>query len=361
MAEKTNRFKESNKDIGKSSKDKLDKLNKSVKDDWSDEDIDLEELLPPGSLDIKSRILEAKPNFVQKCGLININFNNMFLNPTTDESSLAIIGIDGQAALDIVTGKGGNVLGDVGNLGPSLMEQGKQMLINGMPTVLDPEMPMMIADLMAFVAQDLVTQIINYLTSRFSKYISPDFVPSLVSDSLMLALDVTQENLKTPDEILKELKEDAKKSLENKNKEEGDKKKNDMITNFGGYLAMAKDEINKVVGMIPQEVIDAIGKYAYIDINYTLEQVSSLYQLYLKKGIVTADKYVQFAEGVAFDFLYAQSQNVGLEAAELANELQRQALDKGIKLTMTNQSKLIIAAQALINKSIMQIMGLIGG
>ena len=123
------------------------------------------------------------------------------------------------------------------------MEQGKQMLINGMPIVLDPEMPMMIADLMAFVSQDLVTQIINYLTRRFSKYISPDFVPSLVSDSLMLALDVTQENLKTPDEILKELKEDAKKSLENKNKEEGDKKKNDMITNFGGYLGMAKEEI----------------------------------------------------------------------------------------------------------------------
>ena len=349
MAEKTNRFKESNKDISQSSKDKLN-------NDWSDEDIDLEELLPPGSLDIKTRILEAKPNFVQKCGLININFNNMFLNPTTDESSLAIIGIDGQAALDIVTGKGGDVLGDIGNLGPS-----KQMLINGMPTVLDPEMHMMIDDLMAFVAQDLVTQIINYLTRRFSKYISPDFVPSLVSDSLMLALDVTQENLKTPDEILKELKEDAKKSLENKNKEEGDKKKNDMITNFGGYLAMAKEEINKVVGMIPQEVIDAIGKYAYIDINYTLEQVSSLYQLYLKKGIITANKYVQFAEGIAFDFLYAQSQNVGLEAAELANELQRQALDKGIKLTMINQSKLMIAAQALINKSIMQIMGLIGG
>ena len=262
MAKKENRFKQSNKDIGKSSKDKLSKLNESVKNDWSDEDIDLEELLPPGSLDIKTRILEAKPNFVQKCGLININFNNMFLNPTTDESSLAIIGIDGQAALDIVTGKGGDVLGDIGNLGPS-----KQMLINGMPTVLDPEMHMMIDDLMAFVAQDLVTQIINYLTRRFSKYISPDFVPSLVSDSLMLALDVTQENLKTPDEILKELKEDAKKSLENKNKEEGDKKKNDMITNFGGYLAMAKEEINKVVGMIPQEVIEAVGKYAYIDVN----------------------------------------------------------------------------------------------
>ena len=86
MAEKTNRFKESNKDIGKSSKDKLNKLNESVKNDWSDEDIDLEQLLPPGSLDIKTRILEAKANVVQKCGLININFNNMFLHPTTDES-----------------------------------------------------------------------------------------------------------------------------------------------------------------------------------------------------------------------------------------------------------------------------------
>jgi hypothetical protein len=222
-------------------------------------------------------------------------------------------------------------------------------------------MPMMIADLMTFVAQDLLTQIINYLTNRFSKYISPDFVPSLISDAAMMALDVTQENLKKPDEILKELKEEAKKILEDKNKEENDKKQNDMITNFGGYLAMAKEEINKVVGMIPQEVIDAIGKYAYIDINYTLEQVSSLYQLYLKKGIATADKYVQFAEGVAFDFLYAQSQNIGLEAAEFANNLQRQALDKGLKIVMVNQSKLIIAAQSLINKAIMQIMGLLGG
>lgn len=335
-------------DRNKAYREAFKKLNERTKNSWKDELTD-ENIL--SKLNLASRLPEVMPNLIHQSSLIKVDFNQQFLNPYSNESSLINVNIDGVRAAELLKG----------NPIDNIIEIGQDQIINGMKVPLNPETPQMIADLCVWMAQDLLTTVTEYLTSRFQTYISPQYPIMLLGDATKYALDVTQANIKSPDDILKELKEDAKEAIENKSKEKEEKDKKSLITNFGGYLAIAKDEINKVLGQIPPEVIDALGKYIYLGPDYFLIQVQKIYEDLLYKGICTADQYIILAESIGKSFVYDQANNIGLKAAEYLNEAQKQVLDKGIKLTMTQQSALIITAKSMINKAVMQLMGLLGG
>ena len=342
-------------DRNKEYREAFKKLSERTKNSWKKELTD-ENLLK--KLNLSSRLPQAMPNLIRQSSLIKVDFNQQFLNPLSSESSLINVNIDGARAAELLKG---NPIDNVLEMGQNMMGGLQEQIINGMKVPLNPETPQMINDLCIWMAKDLVTTIIEYLTSKFQKYVSPQYPIMLLGDAAKYALDVTQANIKSPDDILKELKEDAKEALENKSKEKEEKDKKSLITNFGGYLAIAKDEINKAVGQIPPEVIDALGKYIYLGPEYFIKQVQKIYEDLLYKGICTADQYIILAESIGKSFVYDQANIIGLQAAEFLNATQKQALDKGIKLTMTQQSALMITAKSLINKAIMQVMGLLGG
>ena len=98
-----------------------------------------------------------------------------------------------------------------------------------------------------------------------------------------------------------------------------------------------------------------------LNILYTRAGQNSRLALLERMRDCTADQYIILAESIASDFVYDQANIVGLKTAEYLNEVQRFALDKAIKLTMTQQSKVMITAKAMINKAVMQVMGLLGG
>ena len=335
-------------DRNKAYREAFKKLNERTKNNWKQELTD-EKLIK--KLNLTSRLPLAMPNLIHQSSLIKVDFNQQFLNPFSSESSLINVNIDGGRVSELLKG----------NPIDSIIEMGQSQIINGMKVPLNPETPQMIADLCVWMTQDLVTTVIEYLTSRFQTYISPQYPVMLLGDAAKYALNVTQANIKSPDDILKELKENAKEAIENKSKEKEEKDKKSLITHFGGYLAIAKEEINKAVGKIPPEVIEALGKYIYLGPEYFLVQVQKIYEDLLFKGICTADQYIILAESIASNFVYNQANNIGLKAAEYLNEAQKFALDKGIKLTMTQQSKVMITAKAMINKAVMQVMGLLGG
>jgi hypothetical protein len=342
-------------DRNKEYREAFKKLNERTKKSWKEELTD-ENLLK--KLNLSSRLPQAMPNLMQQSSLIKVNFNQQFLNPYSSESSLINVNIDGAKAAELLKG---NPIDNVFEMGQDMIGGLKEQIINGMKVPLNPETPNMIKDLCIWMAKDLATTVGEYLMSRFEKYISPEYPIMLLGDATKYALDVTQKNIKSPDEILKELKEDAKESIENKSKEKEEKDKKSLTTNFGGYLAIAKDEINKAVGEIPPEVIDALGKYIYLGPEYFIKQVQKIYEDLLYKGICTADQYILLAESIGRSFVFDQANIVGLKTAEYLNEAQKFMLDKGIKLTMTQQSALMISAKSMINKGVMQLMGLIGG
>jgi hypothetical protein len=335
-------------DRNKEYREAFKKLNERTKSGWKKELTD-ETIL--NKLDLSYRLPQVMPKLIQQCSLIKVNFNQQFLNPYSNESSLVNINIDGSRAAELLKG----------NPIDNIIEIGQDQIINGMKVPLNPETPQMIKDLCIWMAKDLVSTVGEYLTSRFKTYISPEYPIMLLGDATKYSLDVTQANIKSPDVILKELKENAKEAIENKSKEKEEKDKKSLITNFGGYLAIAKDEINNAIGQIPPEVMVALGKYIYLGPDYFINQVQKIYEDLLYKGICTADQYILLAENIASNFVYEQANIAGLKAAEYLNEAQKQVLDKGIKLTMTQQSKVMITAKSLINKAIMQVMGLIGG
>lgn len=342
-------------DRNKAYREAFKKLNERTKNSWKQELTD-ENLIK--KLNLTSRLPLAMPNLIHQSSLIKVDFNQQFLNPFSSESSLINVNIDGGRLSELLKG---NPIDNVIEMGQNMMGGLQEQIINGMKVPLNPETPQMIADLCVWMTQDLVTTVIEYLTSRFQTFISPQYPVMLLGDAAKYALNVTQANIKSPDDILKELKEDAKKAIENKSKEKEEKDKKSLITKFGGYLAIAKEEINKAVGKIPPEVIGALGKYIYLGPEYFINQVQKIYEDLLYKGICTADQYIILAESIASDFVYDQANIVGLKTAEYLNEVQRFALDKAIKLTMTQQSKVMITAKAMINKAVMQVMGLIGG
>lgn len=335
-------------DRNKEYREAFKKLNERTKNSWKQELTD-ENLIK--KLNLSSRLPLIMPNLIRQSSLIKVDFNRQFLNPYSKESSLINVNIDGGRVSELIKG----------NPIDSIIEMGQSQIINGMKVPLNPETPNMITDLCVWMAQDLVTTVIEYLTSRFQVYISPQYPIMLLGDAAKYALNVTQANIKSPDDILKELKENAKEAIENKSKEKEEKDKKSLITHFGGYLAIAKEEINKALGKIPPEVVDALCKYIYFGPEYFLMQVQKIYEDLLYKGICTADQYIILAENIGKSFVYNQANNIGLKAAEYLNEAQKFALDKGIKLTMTQQSKVMITAKAMINKAVMQVMGLLGG
>lgn len=335
-------------DRNKEYREAFKKLNERTKNSWKQELTD-ENLIK--KLNLSSRIPLIMPNLIRQSSLVKVDFNRQFLNPYSKESSLINVNIDGGRVSELLKG----------NPIDSIIEMGQSQIINGMKVPLNPETTQMITDLCIWMAQDLLTTVFEYLTSRFQIYISPQYPIMLLGDAAKYALNVTQANIKSPDDILKELKENAKEAIENKSKEKEEKDKKSLITHFGGYLAIAKEEINKTLGKIPPEVVDALGKYIYFGPEYFLMQVQKIYEDLLYKGICTADQYIILAENIGKSFVYNQANNIGLKAAEYLNEAQKFALDKGIKLTMTQQSKVMITAKAMINKAVMQVMGLLGG
>jgi chemotaxis regulatin CheY-phosphate phosphatase CheZ len=311
-------------------------------------------------------------NYFENPSIFTVNYNDGFLNPFSEESSVININMDGGVIADIMTSAAeGNTI-EFNHIKSTVINQlvgsvlnSTFMQVNGLIQPVMPsrliEIASLAQDTVLFILNDTVQTVLTYISKKTIKYMSPEFVSSLAADVATRTLKVTEENLKTPDEILKELQELAQKRAETQTDEDSKNKLDALITGIGAKLAEIKKKVNDWAASLPIDKIKEVMFWIQNGPEIFLSEITRFYFMGMKKLISIANEGILWIEQKINEYINVAANWTGKKIACLTNELQRQALDKGIKLTMTNQAKIIIAGKALINKSMMQVMGLIGG
>lgn len=271
------------------------------------------------------------PDFKNHCNAIKIDFGNEFIS-------------------------GGVAIGgrEVNILSNSLA------IVNGVQTYLDPKTIQMASSLLIAVISDLITTTIGYTTDKITKYLSPDFVIELATQAAEKSLDIVKENTEPIDVILKKIETNSQEQIEETSEKEKEKSQKKMSEDTQKKIADIKEKLNKTMNDI-EKYTEIVAKYMSISPEEAEFQAKKIVAKYKKMGLDYADKEIEDIEIIVRNWVDEQAEIIGYQLADIANDLQKRVLYVTLSKVAVTKTQLEINASALINKAVMQLMGLIGG
>lgn len=284
------------------------------------------------NINLRDKLKVECPNFMKQCGLSQVDFGTLFLNPY-QEAFIA---------------QGQNIANDAINT------------LNGLQNYLTPEALQSVVEVVQFIITDLIQQVINYCMSVFQSYVSPGFVLGLAQDMVTSSLRYTTENTKDPAKLLEELIKDNSSVVEDSEKEEKEKKKLELMAKINEKFAATQDWIKKAMDTI-EPYSSEIAKYMTYGPDYACNEIEALYKKYLMMGISYVNTQLGELNMIIDDWVNSQAEAAGKFAAEKINKFQEKSLAKVKKLTDTKLQQVKIKALSLINKAIMNLMAMLGG
>ena len=287
----------------------------------------------PADLKIRDKLVAEMPDWLQRAGVMKIDFGSTFLTNPEREQTFSLV----EGAVQDVAGS-----------------------IAGASKFITPEALNLSIDTLTFIVTDFVSTVTSYATSVFKKYASPDFAIQIATDITKKTLAYTTDNLENPADILKRYITDPKELYDDQSKKENAEKLKLTLANVQGTIADVTGFINKW-GEEIRAYSEPIAKGLQYGPDYVLSEVESIYGHYLKQGIGWTDEQLGKIEQLINEYVDFAAQEAGVWAAGTANQIQEAAIREAMNTANRAIGKIKIVALALVNKVIMQLMSIIGG
>lgn len=285
------------------------------------------------NIDIRSKLEVECPDFMKQCGISKIDFGGVFLSTPALEGAFA------QAQ---------NIANDVIDS------------VNGLQQFISPDTIIAIQNLITFIITDLIETVIGYCMNLFQTYISPEFPIGLAKDLVTQTATVVKNNTKNPADLLKELNMSTDDLIDSANNEALQKLQGELMNKINETFGNVTSKIKKVMDEI-QPYTSKIAYYVKYGPEYAAEQVELLYKKYLGMGISIVDEEIGKLMAIIDFYINFAAEKGGMFLATQANNLQIKVLKKTIDAVNAAKQKILIIANAMINKAIMNLMGLLGG
>lgn len=287
----------------------------------------------PSVLKIRDKLVAEMPDWLQRAGVMKIDFGSVFLtNPEHEQ------------AFSLVEGVAQDVAGSIA----------------GAAQFVTPEARNLAIDTLTFIVTDFVSTVTGYATSVFKKYASPDFAIQIATDITKKTLAYTTDNLENPADILKRYMTDPKELYDDQSKKENAEKLKVTLTNVQETIADVNGFINKW-GEEIRAYSEPIAKGLQYGPDYVLSEVESIYGHYLKQGIGWTDEQLGKIEQLINEYIDFAAQEAGVWAAGIANQYQEDIIRKAMNTANKAITQVKIVALSIVNKVTMQLMSIIGG
>lgn len=287
----------------------------------------------PSKLKIRDKLVAEMPDWLQRAGVMKIDFGSAFLtNPEHEQ------------AFSLVEGVAQDVAGSIA----------------GTAQFVTPEARNLAIDTLTFIVTDFISTVTGYATSVFKKYASPDFAIQIATDITKKTLAYTTDNLENPADILKRYMTDPKELYDDQSKKENAEKLKLTLTNVQETIADVTGFINKW-GEEIRAYSEPIAKGLQYGPDYVLSEVESIYGHYLKQGIGWTDEQLGKIEQLINEYIDFAAQEAGVWAAGIANQMQEAAIREAMNLADRAITQVKIVALSIVNKVTMQLMSIIGG
>ena len=287
----------------------------------------------PADLKIRDKLVAEMPDWMQRAGVMKIDFGSAFLTNPEREQTFSLV----EGVVQDVAGS-----------------------IAGASKFITPEALNLSIDTLTFIVTDFVSTVTSYATSVFKKYASPDFAIQIATDITKKTLAYTTDNLENPADILKRYITDPKELYDDQSKKENAEKLKLTLANVQETIADVTGFINKW-GEEIRAYSEPIAKGLQYGPDYVLSEVESIYGHYLKQGIGWTDEQLGKIEQLINEYVDFAAQEAGVWAAGIANQIQEAAIREAMNLANRAIGKIKIVALSVINKVIMQLMSIIGG
>ena len=208
------------------------------------------------NINLRDKLKVECPEFMRQCGLSQIDFGTVFLNPD-QEAFIA------QAQ---------NITNDVINS------------VNGLHQYLTPEALQSAVDVVQFIITDLIREITGFCLKVFNEYVSVDFVAGLAKDTITSSLYYTKEYTNDPAELLEQLIKDNTEALESDAEDEKVKKRTELMNTINEKFTDTQVWIQERMDEI-QPYTQEIAKYMTYGPDYAVAELEALYKKYLMMGV----------------------------------------------------------------------------
>lgn len=287
----------------------------------------------PSSLKIREKLTVQMPDWLQKAGVMKIDFGSAFLTNPAQEKAFALAEGVIQDAAGAIAGAGQFVTPEALNLA---------------------------IDTLTFIITDFISTVTGYATSVFTKYASPDFAIQIATDITKKTLAYTTDNLENPADIMKKYMTDPQKLMEDKANVNKNGKLKKTLADVQNFMGDATEWINKW-GEEIRAYSEPIAKYMQYGPDYVLSEVESIYGHYLKMGTSWLDEQIGKVDILINEYVDFAAQEAGRYAADKLNQAQEWLIRESMNVANKALKRIGIIALAMINKVVLQLMAVIGG
>lgn len=287
----------------------------------------------PADLKIRDKLVAEMPDWLQRAGVMQIDFGSAFLTSPEHEQAFSLVeGVVQDAAGSIA----------------------------GASQFITPEARNLAIDTITFVVTEFVSTVTGYATSVFTKYASPDFIIQVATDITKKTLAYTTDNLENPADIMKRYMTDPKELLEDQSKKDSEEKQKLTLASVQQTMADVTSFINKW-GEEIRAYSEPIAKGLQYGPDYVLSEVESIYGHYLRQGIGWTDEQLAKIEQLLSEYVDSAAEEAGVWAAGIANQVQETAIRNAMNIANRAIKRTNNIALAMVNKVILQLMAVVGG
>ena len=283
-------------------------------------------------IELRDKIKVDCPKFLSACEGSKIDFGNVFLNPSTEQTIAQVEGIANNA-IDT---------------------------INGVSSYISIETLEAISEMLQSLIETLISNIIDTAKQLAKKYASPEAGKELLKLYTDTVVNYTKENTKNPADLLKEIKIDPASMLEQESTEQMTNKVNSAISDAQDKFNKANEKIQSIMSEI-QKYSEPIAQYMQYGPDYAIDQVYAIYDEYYNIGY----SYVQIECAKIYNTITEQiskyAELTGKAAAEKINNIEKQTLVKAMNKADAKITQVKIKAAAIVKKTLLNLMSLIGG
>lgn len=285
------------------------------------------------SLKIRDKLVVEMPDWMQKAGVMKIDFGSVFLTNPAQEQAFALAEGMVQDAAGIITGAS---------------------------QFITPEALNLAIDTLTFIITNFISTATGYATSVFTKYASPDFTIQLATDITKKTLAYTTDNLENPADIMKKYMIDPQKLMEDSANVNKNGKLKTTLADVQNFMGDAVEWINKW-GEEIRAYSEPIAKALQYGPDYVLSEVESIYGHYLKMGTSWLDEQIGKIDILINEYVDFAAQEAGRFAADLLNQAQEWMIRESMNIANKELKRISIIALSLINKVVLQLMAVVGG
>lgn len=283
-------------------------------------------------VEFRNKLIVECPEFLKECGINRIDFGSVFLRGSDE---MLINNVE-------------NVTNDV------------IQTVNGVQQFISPATVDAIQKLLTYIVTTLITAITAYCKNVFLRYISPEFPASLATQLAQTTINVTKDNIKTPDVILTELCREKDADAEAIKKEADEAYQKTVIAKINNTFSNTLSKINSIMEEI-RPYSDTIAMYMQYGPDYVCSELASIFTKYLNMGISLVDDNVRKLDVLVDGYVTKAGNSAGLWAAGLANKSMEKSVKKVMESTEKAKAAIEVKAKSLVNKAIMNLLALLGG